>query len=127
MKTLTVTGASRPGRARALFVLLVLGLALAVLSGCSRAKPRLSAIPNDEVIGLEASDICRIMQDAGFNDPQILELGPGLRNALSSHGAAQIQIGSRTEAIMAVHKPFVHVSSRTRGTFVYDLNKTHQP
>ena len=99
---------------------------MAGLSGCSREKPLLYASPNNEVAALQVVDVCHIMQDAGFSDPQILDMGPDLRNALANQGAAQIQIGSRTEAILAVHKPFVHVSSRTRGTFVYDLDKSHK-
>ena len=125
MRTLTFRS-PRFGRFPLLLTVLVLALVLPGLSGCSRAKPRLSAIPNDQVAALQAADVCRIMQDAGFGEPQILDLGADLRNALSSHGAAQIQVGSRTEAILAVHLPYVHVSSRVRGTFVYDLEKSRK-
>jgi hypothetical protein len=125
MKTFTPRS-SRFEKLPALLVFLMLALVLPGLSGCSRAKPRLSAIPNDEVAALQAADVCHIMQGAGFSDPQILDLGPDLRNALANQGAAQIQVGSRTEAILAVHQPYVHVSSRTRGTFVYDLGKSRR-
>lgn len=125
MKTLMLRS-PQLGRLPALLALLALLLVLPGLSGCSRAKPRLSPIPNNEVAALQVVDICQIMQDAGFSDPQILDLGPNLRNALANQGAAQIQLGSRTEAILAVHLPYVHVSSRTRGTFVYDLEKSRE-
>jgi hypothetical protein len=61
------------------------------------------------------------MTQAGFNQEQILELGPGFRNALAQQGAAQFQVDHEIDALFAVHYPYVHVSCRRRGSFSYNL------
>lgn len=94
------------------------------LAGC--ANPRgghVIAVPNRQVAGLSADDTVRVMRRAGLADRQILELGTELRNALASSGAANVRVGNKVEAIFAVDGDCLHASSRTRGSFIYDLKK----
>ena len=101
-------------------------LAMATLgpAACSRTRPQMMPLGNSEVVELKADDICRLMLRAGFTSEQILEQGADLRDALARQGAAQIRMGTRTEAIFAVHLPYVHVSTRQRGTFIYNVEKS---
>jgi len=100
------------------------------LSGCAlgvrpddkpKTDTRITALSNNgDVIALSANDIVSVMQQAGFSDEQILELGTDLRNALASSGAAQIQVGEVVEAIFAVRGNYLHVSSYHRGSFIFN-------
>jgi len=100
------------------------------LSGCAlgvrnddgpETDTRVIALSNSrDVIALNAEDIVRVMQQAGFSDKQILELGTDLRNALASSGAAQILVGEVVEAIFAVRGNYLHVSGYRRGSFIFN-------
>ena len=79
-------------------------------------------LSNRDVAALSSDDIVRIMRRAGFSDEQILKLGTELRNALLTSGAAQIKKG-QVEAIYAVHGEYVFITTRLRGSFVYDLRR----
>jgi hypothetical protein len=81
----------------------------------------LAPLPNRDVAALTPRDIITAMARAGFEKETILELGPRLRNYLAETGAAGIRIGAKTEALFAVIGQNLHVSSRRRGSFVYDL------
>jgi hypothetical protein len=105
------------------FLLVVLLLFFNIITGCASIKSRVIPVGNPEVAALSAEDIARVMLRAGFTDEQILELGTDLRNELSQSGAAQIYIDGKVEAIFAVSSKCIYVSSRTKGSFVYDLNK----
>lgn len=91
--------------------------------GCCSEPPKLSltSLANRNVAALTADDIVRIMRRAGFPDPQILEHGTSLRNALATTGAAKILNGDIAEAMFAVDGTLIHVVSRTRGSFAYDI------
>ncbi len=111
----------RRRRARGLRVLilaLLTAVMVASLTGCSSRHVR--AMPGRMVAGLAADDMVLMMQRAGYGEDEILDLGPRLRNDLARTGSARIIQGDRTEAIFAVSDGFVHVSSRRRGSFVYD-------
>lgn len=108
------------------------GACLPALSGCrthqaaiavfgSSMGDELAPLPNREVADLSADAVVAIMTRAGFGSEDILELGPALRNSIAAIGAAQIRLGSKTEALFAVIGDNLHVSSRRRGSFVYDL------
>ncbi|NQT83955.1 hypothetical protein HQ563_13090 [bacterium] len=86
--------------------------------GCTRLQVR--SLPNRDVVGLDADAVVALMQRAGFPDEQILDLGTDLRNSLARQGAAQVRVGRKTEAIFAVHGPYIHVSSRQRNGFMYN-------
>jgi hypothetical protein len=105
------------------FLLVALLLFFNIITGCANTKSRVIPVGNPEVAALSAEDIARVMLRAGFTDEQILELGTDLRNELSQSGAAQIYIDGKVEAIFAVSSKCIYVSSRTKGSFVYDLNK----
>jgi hypothetical protein len=100
---------------------LALVLASAIAGCAQRIECRVAPLGNPDIVGLTADDVVRIMQRAGFTDDQIIEKGTDLRNALASTGAAQIQMGEKVEAILAVDGRLVFVSSRARGSFIYDV------
>jgi hypothetical protein len=107
------------------------------LTGCShlssfssgdsnRKQPsELEIVPlgNQDVIELGADDVVRVMRRAGFSDEQILELGPELRNGLAESGAAQVRLKDRVEVVFAVHGNYVFITTRLRGSFIYDVGK----
>ena len=105
-----------------LFIVLSLS-ALLGMGGCTHNRAQIIPVSNREVAALSAEDIVRVMLRAGFSDEQILELGTELRNELGLSGAAQINVGDKMEAIFAVDGDYVYVSSRLRGSFIYDLRK----
>lgn len=105
-----------------LFIVLSLS-ALLGMGGCAHNRAQVIPVSNREVAALSAEDIVRVMLRAGFSDEQILELGTELRNELGLSGATQINVGDKVEAIFAVDGDYVYVSSRLRGSFIYDLRK----
>ena len=110
---------------------LSLFLTLLILLGCQTQqtvedKPlepqtRIVPVSNNEVAALTADDVVMVMRRAGFSSQQILDWGTDLRNHLAKAGAANIRINDKVEAIFAVRENNVHVSTRTRGSFIYDL------
>jgi len=104
--------------------LALLTLAAAVLGGCEQPQQmRVISVANQDVASLQADDVVVTMRRAGFTDQEILDLGPDVRNTLASSGAAMIRIGDKVRAIFAVDGNFLHVSTRGRGSFIYDLGK----
>ena len=105
-----------------------MGLALlavvATLGGCEQPpQMQVISVPNQDIAPLEADDVVVTMRRAGFSDQEIIELGPEVRNTLASTGAAMIRVGDKVKAIFAVDGNFLHVSTRARGSFIYDLGK----
>ena len=103
------------------------GLALlilaAALGGCEPPRMRVIPLTGRDIAPLEADDVVVAMRRGGFSDQEILELGPDVRNALACSGMAMIRIADKVEAIFAVDGNFLHVSTRRRGSFIYDLVK----
>ena len=79
-------------------------------------------LSNRDVAALSSDDVVRIMRRAGFSDEQILKLGTDVRNTLLTSGAAQIKKG-QVEAIFAVHGEYIFITTRLRGSFIYDLRR----
>ena len=84
---------------------------------------RVLSLASRDIASLRADDIIVTMRRSGFSDQEILGLGPDVRNTLASSGAAMIRIADKVEAIFAVDGNFLHVSTRRRGSFIYDLSK----
>lgn len=82
----------------------------------------ISIVPqtNQEVADLSSDDIVRIMRRVGFPDDLILELGTDLHRALRQSGAARVFDKREVEAILRISGQYVYITSRTRGTFIYD-------
>lgn len=80
-------------------------------------------LSNQEVVALDADDVVQVMRRAGFSDEQILRLGTDLRNALLYSGAVQIKLRDKVEAVFAVHGDYVFITTRLRGSFIYDVNR----
>ncbi len=122
-----------------LLVVLLLALVSSGVVGCaqigrftSSIGRRLSGKPagfeivplgNQDVVVLNADDVIQVMRRAGFSDQQILELGTSLRNALLHAGAAQVKLRDKVEAVFAVHGDYVFITTRLRGSFIYDVNR----
>lgn len=101
-------------------------LLLLLLSACSHTpkrsgESRVIPIQSREAQSLSARDIAGLLIWSGFDANETLELGVDLRNALAFYGGAQVMMDRKTEALFAIHKPYVHVSSKRRGTFIYHL------
>lgn len=75
---------------------------------------------NQEVADLSSDDIVRIMRRVGFPDDLILELGSEMHGALRSSGAARVLDKKTVEAILRINGRYVYITSRSRGTFIYD-------
>lgn len=75
---------------------------------------------NQEVADLSSDDIVRIMRRVGFPDEMIIELGSDMHSALLRSGGARVMDGSEVEALLRINGRYVYITSRTRGTFVYD-------
>ena len=108
--------------------LALLTLSAATLGGCDQPNQmQVISVANRDIAPLEADDVVVTMRRAGFSDREILDLGPEVRNALASTGAAMIRTGDKAgdkvKAIFAVDGKFLHVSTRARGSFIYDLGK----
>ena len=105
---------------------LILILALGIM-GCAPAitsyssKLCITPLSNQNTIDLRANDIVQMMQQVGFSDEQILELGTDMRDSLSRSGAAQLAINDEVEAIFAVNNDFVYIATRLRGSFIYNV------
>ena len=104
--------------------LVLLSLALAVgMSGCDEERLIFMPRPSRAVLALSADDIVQVMSRAGFSDEQIIEFGPGLRSALLNSGACQVRQGETIQAIFAVQNHYVHVTTKMRGSFIYNTEK----
>jgi len=84
---------------------------------------KIIALSNQNVVALSANDVIEIMRRAGFSDEQILKLGTQIRNALLYSGAAQVKLRDKVEVVFAVHGDYVFITTRLRGSFIYDVKK----
>ena len=85
-----------------------------------RSEFKVIPLNNRDVATLSSDDVVRIMRRAGFSDDQILELGTDLRNGLLLSGAVQVK-KKKVEAIFAVRGEYIYITTRLRGSFIYDL------
>ena len=106
---------------RALLPFLAAVAVVGCVGGGASTGISIEPLPNHEVAALDSDDIVRIMKRAGFSDEQILEHGTELRNTLATSGAVQIRIGEYVEAIFAVSARYLHITTRLRGSFMYDF------
>ncbi|MBN1804756.1 MAG: hypothetical protein JW837_05860 [Sedimentisphaerales bacterium] len=77
-------------------------------------------LSNQNRLTLNSDDIVRVMRRAGFSDNQILQYGEDLHLALAQHGAAQIKIQRKLQAVFAINGDAVYISSRATGNFIYN-------
>ncbi|MHC4122476.1 MAG: hypothetical protein ACYSSI_02795 [Planctomycetota bacterium] len=107
---------------KCLWVMLILALNVA---GCvdTAKQSTLHIVPlsNQDTLALNANDIVQVMRQAGFSDEQILEHGTNMHDGLSMAGATQLKVGNEVEAIFAVRGNCVYITSRMRGSFIYDV------
>lgn len=103
-----------------LFIFYFIAIILSIV-GCTNIDYEVIPVNNSEVAALNAEDIARIMLRAGFSYDHIIEFGTDLRNELLLSGAAQINVEKKVEALFAVNGDCVYVSSRIRGSFIYNF------
>ena len=82
---------------------------------------RIVAKENRDVAELTADDIVAVMQQVGFSDEDILDLGPDLHEAIRSSGMAVVYAGNRAEIILRVNREYLLVRSRSHGSLIYDI------
>jgi hypothetical protein len=118
---------SRTARLLSLLFIALLGFGCAHTQDASQPLPpqQVVGLPNPEVAALTADDVVQVMWAAGMSEAQIMSLGRELRNTLARRGAAYIRIGRYVELVLAVRNDLLHITSRSRGSFIYDL-KEHQ-
>lgn len=88
-----------------------------------QASRTITPLSNRDNAELTAEQIIDVMRLAGYRDSEIVNLGPYLRDALASSGAARVEMGNRVDAILVVEFDRIYVSTRTHGTFIYDLEE----
>jgi hypothetical protein len=84
-----------------------------------QVEPRTGGQPAD----LKADEVIGIMRRIGFADPQILDLGPRLRDAVRTMGAAALVRGGQPEVLLAVNDGHVFVQSQSQGNFIYCMTE----
>jgi len=109
-----------------LTLLLLLALGVIGCGGTRRSGIQVIPLSSRSVLELNADDVVRIMRRAGFSDQQILDYGTDLRDGLAQSGAVQVKIGKKVEAVFAInldHGPCVYITTRLRGSFIYNVQK----
>lgn len=112
----------------------IIGLSLLLLTygpgGCAiRRAGEIQVIPKSSsggVLNLSGDDIVAIMRQAGFTNEQILEHGTAVRDGLAQSGAVFMKIGKKTEAMFVIKGENIHISTLSRGYFVYNINSGWQ-
>ncbi len=95
------------------------------VAGCGQdiAHSGLQLVPlsNQHSIDLNVNDVVEIMRRTGFSDEQIVEFGKKMHDGLSLSGATQLKVGDNVEAIFAVRNDCVYITTRMRGSFIYNI------
>ena len=95
------------------------------MAGCANTPghSRLQIIPlsNQHTLALSTDDIIEVMRRAGFSNQQILDLGQDMHEGLMHSGAAQLKVDNEVEAIFAVHGDCIYITTRMRGSFIYNV------
>lgn len=100
-------------------LLLALPFAGLLATACASSLA-VTPLPSPDVAELSAQDMVRVMKCAGFTDEQVLDKGGELRNVLAATGAARVTLEDNTEALFAVIDHKIHVTTRLRGSFIYE-------
>ncbi len=111
--------------------ILLVGLCVFGVIGCSRSKPdetadvdQIRIVPkrSGNAVELDAGAIFAIMKRCGFTDQQVYFQGTALRDALKNYGGACIFVGEdNAEVLLRVQGEDVQGVSQTYGYFVYDV------
>lgn len=106
---------------------IALASTLLVVSACAdtnvtRNMGGVAPIPSRETASVSADDLVVTMIQTGFSDEDILEFGPAVRNALATHGGAEVRDGGNVTAIFSVFDGNLYVVSQRGGTYVHPLS-----
>jgi hypothetical protein len=75
------------------------------------------------VADVSVDDVIHLMRRVQFSDDEIIELGPGLREALRQYGGAKITDGADAVVSFLVSGTAILVESDGRGSYVYDMTR----
>lgn len=107
----------------------VLCFLLLALGGCSTPTPTLSvegfSVP--QKAALDAETVVETLRLAGLTDPQMVEHGPALRNALATQGGARLLNRELTLAMFMVRRSHIHGVAINRSAFYVPLAHDAQP
>jgi len=78
-------------------------------------------IGNRDVLDLSDDDVMKVLKKAGFSDDTISICVTEVRNGLAQTGAVQIKIDNEVELVCAIRIDDVHISSRQRGMYIYNV------
>jgi len=86
-------------------------------------------LSNKEVLAVSDEDITQMFEKAGFSHSDFFEQKhiKEVRDGLAESGAVQIKIENKVEAVFAVNLNQgnrVYVTSRKRGSFIYNVNES---
>lgn len=140
LRSETVVRGKRAQMVEAVSLVVLVSLTL-VVSGCKPEPVRWSELgtelndrgyreieieaqSNQEVADLTPDDIIMVMSKIGFTPEQTLEYGPLMYRALGQAGAARVYVGKKVEAVLRVKGRLVFIRSSSRGSFIYDLEKS---
>ncbi|PWJ21412.1 hypothetical protein [Jannaschia seohaensis] len=70
---------------------------------------------------ISADDLVIVLGRSGFSPDEILEHGPGVRNALAMRGGAEVRKDGQVVAMMSVLDGALYVVSQRGGSYVHDL------
>jgi hypothetical protein len=124
-------------RSQRLAQVLLVGLCVFGVMGCSRSVPeetsgsgadQIRIVPkrSGNAVELNATAIYAIMSRCGFTEEQIYFQGTALRDALKNYGGACIFLGKdRAEVLLRVKGEEVQGVSQSYGYFVYDVKANY--
>ena len=109
------------------------GLLVIALGACATTKfdsnIKLTNQPVTAIVVGDAADVPALilasaMLRAGFTEQQVLDDGPGVREALATSGGAQVRDEESILALFSVQSGLLYISSRERGTFTMRIDGT---
>lgn len=104
-------------------LVILLLMALFFVVGCAQSGFRIEPLSNHDTAHLSLKDMVGLMLQAGFSDDQIHLHGSELRDVLTKSGAARVYIKGVEEATFTADGDCVYVSSKSKGMFIYNLEK----
>lgn len=90
-------------------------------SNIARNERVVNPVATGQTANVPALALARAMAEAGFSRDEILEYGPGVRNALAASGGAQIAEAGQVLALASVIDNRLYMVSRETGTIAVPI------
>lgn len=95
-----------------------------VLLGCAdsnvtRSTAAVAPITVGDTARVSAHDMALALLRAGFTAQEVLDHGPGIRNALSTRGGVQVRREGNVFAVISVLDNELYIVSQSGGTYVH--------